>query len=75
MQDDVLFESKNGWGVMTLNRPSALNALTIDMVKALRTQLVIWSGDKSVSPGARCERDGKPAHVIIIAAPRVAVDQ
>ena len=48
MTDEILFEQKGEWGVITLNRPQALNALTWGMVEAFRAQLVKWEGDKSV---------------------------
>ncbi|MEM9170937.1 MAG: enoyl-CoA hydratase/isomerase family protein [Pseudomonadota bacterium] len=47
--DDILFETANGWGVVTMNRPAALNALTSDMVVAYRAQLAAWSDDPSVN--------------------------
>ncbi len=42
MSDDIKFEEVGGWGVITLNRPAALNALTMDMVKAFRAKLIVW---------------------------------
>lgn len=45
---DILFEQTGEWGVVTLNREKALNALTWDMVKAMRAQLAAWAGDPSV---------------------------
>ena len=39
MTNDILFERAGDWGVITLNREKALNALTWDMVKAMRAQL------------------------------------
>jgi enoyl-CoA hydratase/carnithine racemase len=44
---DILFEQTGEWGVVTLNRPQALNALTWDMVKAMRAQLTAWAGARS----------------------------
>lgn len=48
MNKEIIFERNNDWGVVTLNRPEALNALTWDMVKALRATLVDWARDGAV---------------------------
>lgn len=40
--DDVLFEEKNNVGIITLNRPKALNALNLSMAKKLYTKLIQW---------------------------------
>lgn len=48
MTDEVLFERKGHAGLMVLNRPKALNALTHDMVKAMYTQLCEWELDPEV---------------------------
>ena len=45
---DILFERRGGLGVATLNRPRLLNALTLDMVRALDRQLTAWEQDGSV---------------------------
>ncbi|HWA89629.1 MAG TPA: enoyl-CoA hydratase/isomerase family protein [Rhizomicrobium sp.] len=45
---DVLFERRGGAGLVTLNRPKALNALTHAMVLAMRAQLKDWADDASV---------------------------
>jgi len=39
---EIVFDRRGDWGVVTLNRPDALNALTWDMVKRLRAQLIEW---------------------------------
>lgn len=46
--EDVLFEKRGRGGIVTLNRPKALNALTLDMVHAMREQLSAWSEDRDV---------------------------
>lgn len=46
--DEVLFERKGRAGVITLNRPKALNALTLGMVDAMDAQLRQWRTDPSV---------------------------
>ena len=48
MMDDVLFEKRGRGGIITLNRPKALNALTLDMVHAMRAQLSAWRDDRDV---------------------------
>lgn len=49
MTDEILFDRAGAWGVVTLNRPQALNALTWGMVKAFRTKLDEWANDSGVS--------------------------
>jgi enoyl-CoA hydratase len=44
----VLAEIRNGVGVLTLNRPHALNALTLEMIRSLTAQLLAWRDDASV---------------------------
>ncbi|MEL7486928.1 MAG: enoyl-CoA hydratase/isomerase family protein [Pseudomonadota bacterium] len=48
MTDDIQFEEFNGWGVVTLNRPEALNALTLGMVKAFRKTLLDWQAHPKI---------------------------
>jgi enoyl-CoA hydratase len=47
--DDILFERVGAAGLVTLNRPKALNAVTHGMVRALRAQLDLWKDDGAVS--------------------------
>lgn len=47
--DDILFERRGAAGLVILNRPKALNALTHDMVRALTAQLAAWAGDGAVA--------------------------
>ena len=46
---EVLFERRGAAGVVTLNRPKALNAVTHEMVRALRHQLDAWADDAAVT--------------------------
>jgi enoyl-CoA hydratase len=46
---EILFERRGAAGLVTLNRPQALNAVTHDMVLALRKQLDAWANDAAVS--------------------------
>ncbi len=57
MEDEILFEVSGKAGVITLNRPKALNAVTLNMVERLGPQLDAWA------------KDDKIAHVIIKASP------
>jgi 3-hydroxyisobutyryl-CoA hydrolase len=45
---DVLFEVADGVGKATLNRPQQMNALTLDMIRALDEKLAEWGADKSI---------------------------
>lgn len=71
MADDpeILFDVRGRAGLVTLNRPAALNALTLDMVRALHPQLLAWredprieriilrgSGDRAFSAGGDIRR-------------------
>jgi enoyl-CoA hydratase len=46
---DILFERRGAAGIVTLNRPKALNAVTHDMVRALVRQLGAWAHDAAVT--------------------------
>jgi enoyl-CoA hydratase len=49
MSDDILFERRGAAGLVTLNRPQALNAVTHAMVLALRAQLDVWADDPAIT--------------------------
>jgi len=46
---DILFERRGKLGLITLNRPRALNTLTLDMVRALDAQLRVWATDAAIA--------------------------
>lgn len=48
MSDDLIFMQEGHLGIITLNRPKALNALTLSMIRALQHQLDIWAIDDSI---------------------------
>ena len=45
---DVLTEVRGSAGLITLNRPKALNALSLDMIRALTAALLQWRDDPRV---------------------------
>jgi enoyl-CoA hydratase len=47
--DDILFDRRGTAGLVTLNRPQTLNAVTHHMVRALRRQLDAWMDDGAVT--------------------------
>ena len=47
--DEILFERRGKAGVVTLNRPKALNAVTHKMVLALSRALAAWENDDAIS--------------------------
>ncbi|WP_284985199.1 enoyl-CoA hydratase/isomerase family protein [Arthrobacter sp. fls2-241-R2A-172] len=48
-EEDVLFERRGHLGIVTLNRPKAVNALNAGMVKAMLQQLTDWADDDAVA--------------------------
>ena len=66
----IVFERRAAAGVVRLNRPQALNAVTHDMVRRLRAQLDRWAGDPDVtrviitaSPGRAFSSGGDIRHL------------
>jgi enoyl-CoA hydratase len=55
--DDLLFERRGGAGLITLNRPHALNAVSLSMVRELTRQLAEWETDPAVSRVIVASRD------------------
>ena len=47
-QNEVLAEVRNHIGHLTLNRPTGLNAITLDMVRLLQQRLDAWASDADV---------------------------
>jgi enoyl-CoA hydratase len=48
-EPDVLFERRGAAGIITLNRPQALNAFGIETVRAIRPQLATWANEPAVT--------------------------
>lgn len=48
MTDEVLFTREGHLGLITLNRPESLNALTLTMITAIQNQLSFWNEDADV---------------------------
>jgi enoyl-CoA hydratase len=48
MDSHIKSEKRGSLGLLTLDRPKALNALTHGMIKALRSQLEAWAGDDAI---------------------------
>lgn len=46
--ESLLIESRGALGIVTLNRPAALNALNLEMIQALSPQLDAWASDASI---------------------------
>jgi enoyl-CoA hydratase/carnithine racemase len=46
---DIVFARTGAAGLITLNRPRALNAVTFDMVRALSAQLAQWEDDPAIT--------------------------
>jgi len=45
--DELIIEEKNHVGLITLNRPKALNALTLSMIHSMHPKLDQWQQDKN----------------------------
>ncbi|ROM34016.1 crotonase [Pseudomonas poae] len=48
LQEEVVIEVRNHIGHLTLNRPEGLNAITLNMVRRLTSQLQAWADDPQV---------------------------
>jgi enoyl-CoA hydratase len=48
-EPEILFDRRGAAGLVTLNRPQALNAVTLAMVRALAVQLDEWAKDPAVT--------------------------
>ena len=46
--DEVILETRDGLGLITLNRPQALNALSLDMIRQVATALNQWKDNDNV---------------------------
>ena len=49
MTDDLIIETQGRMGLITLNRPKALNALSLDMIRGLTDVLLRWRADESIT--------------------------
>ena len=58
MTEDVFFAREGQLGVITLNRPSALNTLTLAMILKLQKQLELWKKDDEVQAVVLCAAPG-----------------
>lgn len=47
--NDIFFERRGAAGLITLNRPQALNAVTHEMVLRLRAELDAWAADDAIT--------------------------
>ncbi|WP_339862761.1 enoyl-CoA hydratase/isomerase family protein [Paremcibacter congregatus] len=45
---EILFEARNGLGIITLNRPKALNSLSTDMCAQMDQALINWAEDDAI---------------------------
>lgn len=48
-EPEIIFERRGAAGLVTLNRPRALNALTLRMVETMHAQLRAWETDEAVT--------------------------
>lgn len=47
-QNDVIIEVRDGLGFVTFNRPKALNALTLEVIRPISSALKSWENDNSI---------------------------
>jgi enoyl-CoA hydratase len=56
---DISFSAKRHIGLVNLQRPQALNALTLPMIKALQQQLELWQVDDNIHAVVLQAEDGR----------------
>lgn len=54
MSENIIFTQEKQIGLVTLNRPEALNALTLDMIIAFYQQLSDWEHDETIKAVVIC---------------------
>lgn len=59
MTEGVEFSQKGALGLISLNRPDALNALTLPMIKAMQEQLYHWQQDPQIGAVVLQAKPGK----------------
>lgn len=47
-EEEILFHAKNNCGIVTLNRPKALNALNLNMVRHMQGKMEAWETDPNI---------------------------
>ncbi|RZK87390.1 MAG: hypothetical protein EOO66_20155, partial [Methylobacterium sp.] len=50
--DEIRFERRGALGLVTLDRPKALNALSLGMIDRLHAQLDAWAADARITRAA-----------------------
>ena len=65
-EDEILFEIRGHAGLVTLNRPKALNALTHGMVTALAEKLEEWREQWPLSDAQRYVAEQFTVHGMIV---------
>lgn len=61
MSENIIFTQEKQIGLVTLNRPEALNALTLDMITAFYKQLQDWEHDDSIKAIVVCAAQNSKA--------------
>lgn len=61
MSESIIFTQEKHIGVVTLDRPAALNALNIEMIDAFYAQLQAWEHDESIHAIVVCAKEGSRA--------------
>jgi len=46
---EILLEQRGALGIVTLNRPQALNSLSLEVIKGLSEALTCWEKDSAVT--------------------------
>lgn len=59
MNEHILTHSQNRIGTLTLNRPQALNSLSLDMVRAITRALLDWRDDAAIDAVLVCSNSEK----------------
>ena len=45
---EIVFEKRGAIGLITMNRPRAMNALTLDMIRLMYSQLRVWADEDEI---------------------------